>query len=482
MDDAAEFLSQFTVPTTCGAAQALAALDDRVTALIDRLAPQPEDMRRRGAIIEYLEGFVERCFPGTRLLPYGSYITRIFLPDGDIDLICLCPRKDRDAVFQALSLALREILGVSSPGIPALTNLVEVRADVPVLKLMLDGIFVDISFASPAGLVTSLFLQLMDEAIGRAHLFKRSLLLVQAWCTYEAHVLGSHAQMLNSYCLRAMVCFILVHSPECVHPMQVLLKFLGFFSCFDYGSATLTAFGVIDNSHLVDVGSRALYEYHLRNPVAAQYIDQDTYAYLMMCRLLFRPELQGVLFEDSERSPEHPIAHALKEAMNTSVPTDTGKPRGGHGRTIRTTRPSTQSTVPTSERLRVLLQNPSRLAQAVPLERGSPFASRILNVVDPVYPENNLGRALGGASLARMRLTFQAGYAQVAALMSLVADRTAPLTAIMAEFDLLFANTFAHYSIEGLMPSEDISHRLSVSTGALYRRVVKVLAEYLEHP
>lgn len=81
-----------------------------------------------------------------------------------------------------------------------------------------------------------------------------------------------------------------------------------------------------------------------------------------------------------------------------------------------------------------------------------------------------------------MRLAFQAGYAQVAALMSLVADRTAPLTAIMAEFDLLFANTFAHYSIDSLIPPEDISKRLSVNTGALYQRVVEVLAEYLEHP
>lgn len=43
----------------------------------------------------------------------------------------------------------------------------------------MSGVVVDISFETVGGLCTVAFLESMDRRIGRAHLFKRSILLVR---------------------------------------------------------------------------------------------------------------------------------------------------------------------------------------------------------------------------------------------------------------------------------------------------------------
>jgi hypothetical protein len=48
------------------------------------------------------------------------------------------------------------------------------------------GLEVDISFNHSGALSTAAFLDEVDAVIGKGHLFKRSVLLIKAWCTHEA--------------------------------------------------------------------------------------------------------------------------------------------------------------------------------------------------------------------------------------------------------------------------------------------------------
>ena len=61
---------------------------------------------------------------------------------------------------------------------------------------------------------TSLIILQVDRLIGKDHLFKRSIILVKAWCYYESRILGAHHALISTYALETLVLYIfhLFHS------------------------------------------------------------------------------------------------------------------------------------------------------------------------------------------------------------------------------------------------------------------------------
>jgi hypothetical protein len=58
-----------------------------------------------------------------------------------------------------------------------------------------------------------LFMQ-VDRLVGKDHLFKRSIILIKAWCYYESRILGAHHGLISTYALETLVLYIfhLFHS------------------------------------------------------------------------------------------------------------------------------------------------------------------------------------------------------------------------------------------------------------------------------
>jgi len=48
----------------------------------------------------------------------------------------------------------------------------------------------------------------VDRKIGKDHLFKRSIILVKAWCYYESRILGAHHGLISTYALETLVLYI----------------------------------------------------------------------------------------------------------------------------------------------------------------------------------------------------------------------------------------------------------------------------------
>ena len=54
----------------------------------------------------------------------------------------------------------------------------------------------------------------VDRLVGKDHLFKRSIILIKAWCYYESRILGAHHGLISTYALETLVLYIfhLYHS------------------------------------------------------------------------------------------------------------------------------------------------------------------------------------------------------------------------------------------------------------------------------
>jgi hypothetical protein len=52
------------------------------------------------------------------------------------------------------------------------------------------------------------FLMQVDRLAGKDHLFKRSIILIKAWCYYESRILGAHHGLISTYALETLVLYI----------------------------------------------------------------------------------------------------------------------------------------------------------------------------------------------------------------------------------------------------------------------------------
>lgn len=124
----------------------------------------------------------------------------------------------------------------------------------------------------------------VDYVIGKDHLFKRSILLIKAWCYYESRILGSHHRLISTYALETLVLYIIqvfhssldgplaVRAPGFIvgslryyifHKIdflpsvkfQVLYKFMDYFSKFEWKNYCITLCGPVRLSSLSESGS-----------------------------------------------------------------------------------------------------------------------------------------------------------------------------------------------------------------------------------
>ncbi|KAL6784281.1 PAP8 [Auxenochlorella protothecoides x Auxenochlorella symbiontica] len=230
------------------------AAEQRVTALLSALQPSPASEARRLAIARLICSIIRKCFHNefeVEAFLFGSVPLRTYLPDGDVDVSIFCSRRTDQATLRGV-WAPRLVRALEwearrGPVHLPIRDIQVIQAEVQLVKCIVSGVVVDISFETVGGLCTVAFLESMDRRIGRAHLFKRSILLIKAWCYYESRLLGAHHGLLSSYALETLVLNVINLHHSVVHtPLQVLAKFLEVYSSFEWERVGLSLQGALD--------------------------------------------------------------------------------------------------------------------------------------------------------------------------------------------------------------------------------------------
>ncbi|GFY83823.1 PAP/OAS1 substrate-binding domain superfamily [Actinidia rufa] len=186
------------------------------------------------------------------VFPFGSVPLKTYLPDGDIDLTSFGGANVEDALMNdVVSVLEAEENNRSAEFI--IKDVQLIRAEVKLVKCIVQNIVVDISFNQLGGLCTLCFLEQVDRHIGKNHLFKRSIILIKVWCYYESRILGAHHGLISTYALEALVLYIfhLFHS-TLNGPFAVLYRFLDYFSTFDWDNYCISLTGPVPISLLPD--------------------------------------------------------------------------------------------------------------------------------------------------------------------------------------------------------------------------------------
>ena len=276
-------------------------VQQHVDRLLSCVQPNGQSELRRYAVGNYVCDLIKRCFHGKHgirvdAFMFGSVPLKAYLPDGDVDISIFIDNSADEGVpsgndgygnihrgFQSNSGTVGTTSGVGSNGFRKETmsqtwalelkkfldaemthslknhrhqsmnnNPLEfqdvqiIQAEVKLVKCIVSGLEVDVSFNALGGLCAVAFLEWFDRMIGRSHLLKKSILLVKAWCYYESRLLGAHHGLLSSYALEVMVLFIVnIYGSELASPLEVFQRFLEVFAEFDFDTYCLSMLGPI---------------------------------------------------------------------------------------------------------------------------------------------------------------------------------------------------------------------------------------------
>ncbi|XP_048620657.1 uncharacterized protein LOC106367967 isoform X2 [Brassica napus] len=224
--------------------------EERAHEILSTIQPAIVSDRSRNEIIGYVHTLI-KSHDGIEVFSFGSVPLKTYLPDGDIDLTVLTKRNMEDEFFEKLYDTLKSEEGKSEFHI---TDVQFIPAQVKVIKCNIRSIAVDISFNQTAGLRALCFLEQVDQLFGRDHLFKRSIILIKAWCYYESRILGANTGLISTYALAVLVLYIinLFHS-SLSGPLAVLYKFLDYYSSFDWSNYCISVGGPVPISCLPEL-------------------------------------------------------------------------------------------------------------------------------------------------------------------------------------------------------------------------------------
>ncbi|KAL6565996.1 hypothetical protein OROHE_005051 [Orobanche hederae] len=226
--------------------------EERTSELIACIQPNQLSEERRNAVAEYVQRLIMKCFP-CQVCTFGSVPLKTYLPDGDIDLTAFSHDQNTKDNW---ANQVRDMLQNEEKNESAEFHVKEVQyiqAEVKIIKCLVENIVVDISFNQVGGLCTLCFLDEVDELINQNHLFKRSIILIKAWCYYESRILGAHHGLISTYALETLVLYIFHVFNNSFHgPLEVLYRFLEFFSSFDWDNFCVSLWGPVPISSLPD--------------------------------------------------------------------------------------------------------------------------------------------------------------------------------------------------------------------------------------
>jgi hypothetical protein len=236
--------------------QTLISTSDRV---ISSIQPNYESVKNRFQVFVYVRELIAKTV-GAQLFPVGSFVSRTFLPEGDIDATAFVPKLGDDSWFvkinEALCIAAYQGGKATTTGGDAVSvsNVSFVNTEIKMIRSMINGISVDISTNQLPSLFADSLLERIDGFVKRKHLFKRSLLLVKAWFNYESPrfthgggtLYNSRDSKINSWVLAVMLIWTFNVKGKAIYsPLQALAHFFRLFSTFNWQTNALTVHGPV---------------------------------------------------------------------------------------------------------------------------------------------------------------------------------------------------------------------------------------------
>ncbi|KAF0714049.1 Aste57867_4063 [Aphanomyces stellatus] len=223
------------------------AADLRLNRVLSLLCPTSEAVAHRLAVFDFVSALVKKTLHGTngnnsaaQVFKVCASASHLFLPDTSLKMSIFFPSADPQwfmKVNEALCVAASAAPSSSDDAALHVAHVELVNVASPRLHCNVGKVVVDISANAFHEIRGAYFLEAMDKLIGKAHLFKRSVLLVHGWLVYEsgASTDTKHGEILRDYTVAVMMLYVFNLYHASLHqPLQAIARFFGLFAAFPW--------------------------------------------------------------------------------------------------------------------------------------------------------------------------------------------------------------------------------------------------------
>lgn len=209
------------------------------------------------------------------ILPYGSFPAKTYLKNADIDITIFFELKSSkkilidipgDLINKAFFLIKEALEKYNKDNFRELFSDIKIIiADIRLLKFKIGSVSVDISVNNFSGMYKILFIDFIEQQLGaqfnknnlfldnsyssnKINIFRRTLLLIKAWCFYEGNLMGSNIGLMANYTLEIIVIYIFnLHYEYIFNEFDGFEKFFQLMEEINLEKNVISLYGIISN-------------------------------------------------------------------------------------------------------------------------------------------------------------------------------------------------------------------------------------------
>ena len=227
----------------------------------------------KGIIITILN----KKFPyyNTYILPYGSFPMKSYLKNADIDITIFLQSKQEQNIITEIPIELINNMIIlikeeferynKESAFVLFSEIKIIMAEVRLLKCKIGNISLDISVNNFSGIYKVILIDHIENQFknefnrlnlftdnsfseNKIQIFRRTLILIKAWCSFEGNLMGSNIGLMASYALEILVIYVFnLHYDNIYNEFDGFEKFFEVMDKFDWEKSVISLFGIFSS-------------------------------------------------------------------------------------------------------------------------------------------------------------------------------------------------------------------------------------------
>ena len=246
--------------------------------ILDLIGPNAEREKDRNINLELvsniIKGILNKKYPQlvTHIFHYGSFPMKAYLKNADIDITIFLQSKEDKKIIKEIPIeSINNIIIIikeeferinKDANFELFSEIKMIMADIRLLKCKIHSISLDISINNFSGIYKVIFIGYIEKLLkngfknmnlfldnnyseNKVQIFRRTLILIKGWCSFEGNLMGSNIGLMASYALEILVIYVFnLHYDTINNEFDGFEKFFELMDKIDWENNIISLFGV----------------------------------------------------------------------------------------------------------------------------------------------------------------------------------------------------------------------------------------------
>ena len=255
--------------------------------ILDLIGPNIEREQERNTNLEVVTNIIRDTLNkkftnfNTYIFHYGSFPMKAYLKNADIDITIFLQSRENKTIMKEMPLELiNNIILIikdeferynKNSHFGLFSEIKLILADIRLLKCKIHSLSLDISINNFSGIYKVIFISYIEKLLkngfkkmnlfidnayvdNKIQIFRRTLILIKGWCSFEGNLMGSNIGLMASYALEILVMYVFnLHYENINNEFDGFQKFFEVMDKIDWENSIISLFGIFQSSNFLKI-------------------------------------------------------------------------------------------------------------------------------------------------------------------------------------------------------------------------------------